>query len=231
MNVLAINCGSSSVKFGLFAAPAAEDRAAGVRRLAGGRIERLGADQAQLSFETDRGAPLDTTASVRDQTEGVRRIAEWLGATSLAVQAVGHRVVHGGPRFRAPTLLDDAVVAAIHELEALAPLHNGPSLAGIQGCRAAFGGELPMVAVFDTAFHASLPERAWRYAIPRELADRHGIRRFGFHGISYRAVLDRYCALTGRALSGATIVALHLGSGCSAAAIENGGSVDTSMGL
>ena len=231
MNVLAINCGSSSVKFGLFAAPAAEDRAAGVRRLAGGHIERLGTDQAQLSFEADRGAPLDTTASVRDQTEGVRRIAEWLGATSLAVQAVGHRVVHGGPRFRAPTLLDDAVVAAIHELEALAPLHNGPSLAGIRACRAAFGGELPMVAVFDTAFHASLPERAWRYAIPRELADRHGIRRFGFHGISYRAVLDRYCALTGRALSGATIVALHLGSGCSAAAIENGRSVDTSMGL
>src|SRR5258708_32637015 len=124
MNVLAINCGSSSVKFGLFAAPAAEDRAAGVRRLAGGRIERLGTDQAQLSFETDRGAPLDTTASVRDQTEGVQRIAEWLGATSLAVPAGGPRVGHGRPRFRAPTLLRGAVGPAVPELEALAPLHT-----------------------------------------------------------------------------------------------------------
>src|SRR5262249_59723484 len=111
------------------------------------------------------------------------------------------------------------VVAAIHELEGLAPLHNGPSLAGIQACRAAFGNGLPMVAVFDTAFHASLPERAWRYAIPRELADRHGVRRFGFHGISYRAVLGRYCPLTGARESAATLVALHLGNGASAVAI------------
>jgi len=229
MKVLAVNCGSSSIKFGLFDELPSGERDA--RRLAHGRIERLGTDQAQLAFEADRGAPLETTAAVRDHTEGVRRIAEWLGATGLRVQAAGHRVVHGGPKFRAPTVLDDSVVAAIHELEALAPLHNGPSLAGIQACRAAFGNALPMVAVFDTAFHASLPERAWRYAIPRELADRHGVRRFGFHGISYRAVLGRYCALTGRAESSATIVALHLGSGCSAAAIENGRSVDTSMGL
>jgi acetate kinase len=128
-------------------------------------------------------------------------------------------------------VLDDGVIAAIHELEALAPLHNGPSLAGISACRAALGGDVPMVAVFDTAFHASLPERAWRYAIPRELADRHGIRRFGFHGISYGAVLARYCALTSTPESQATIIALHLGSGCSAVAIANGRSVDTSMGL
>ncbi|PYN31017.1 MAG: acetate kinase [Candidatus Rokuibacteriota bacterium] len=231
MNVLAINCGSSSIKFGLFAAPASGGRAGVVRRQAGGRIERLGQDKAQLHFETDSGAPLDTAAAVPDHAEGVRRIAEWIRAIGLPVQAVGHRVVHGGPRFRTPTVLDDTVIAAIHGLETLAPLHNGPSLAGIRGCRAAFGGELPMVAVFDTAFHASLPERAWRYAIPRELADRHGIRRYGFHGISYRAALERYCALAGRPESRATIIALHLGSGCSAVAIENGRSVDTSMGL
>jgi acetate kinase len=231
MNVLAINCGSSSIKFALFDAAATGARPDGASRLAAGRIERLGTDKAELHFETDRGTPRDTTAAVSDQAEGVRQIAEWMSATRLAVQAVGHRVVHGGPRFRTPTVLDATVVAAIQELEALAPLHNGPSLAGIRACLGVFGGDVPMVAVFDTAFHASLPERAWRYAIPRELADRHGIRRFGFHGISYRAVLGRYCALTGRALSGATIVALHLGSGCSAAAIENGRSVDTSMGL
>src|SRR5262249_17774452 len=210
MNVLAINCGSSSIKFGLFDEPAPADRAGvgqarDARRLAHGRIERLGTDQAQLAFEADRGAPLHTSRAVRDHTEGVRRIAEWLGATGLGVQAVGHRVVHGGPKFRAPTVLDASVVAAVHELEALAPLHNGPSLAGIEACRAAFGSALPMVAVFDTAFHAALPERAWRYAIPRELADRHGIRRFGFHGISYRAVRARHCALTARPASAPTI--------------------------
>jgi acetate kinase len=230
MNVLAINCGSSSIKFGLFA-PASGERAGVVRRLAGGRIEKLGGEKTELHFETDGGAPLETTAAVPDHAEGVRRIAAWLDATRLAVQAVGHRVVHGGPRFRTPTVLDDGVIAAIHDLETLAPLHNGPSLAGIKACRAALGGAIPMVAVFDTAFHASLPERAWRYAIPRELADRHGLRRFGFHGISYRAVLERYCAFTGTAESHATIIALHLGSGCSAVAIEHGHSVDTSMGL
>jgi acetate kinase len=230
MNVLTINCGSSSIKFGLFA-PAGEERARPVSRLAGGRVEKLGSEQTELHFETDGGKRLETTAAVHDHTAGVQRIAEWLGTTHLAVHAVGHRVVHGGPRFRTPTVLDDGVIAAIHELEALAPLHNGPSLAGIKACRAALGGDVPMVAVFDTAFHASLPERAWRYAIPRELADRHGIRRFGFHGISYRAVLERYCALTGTPESQATIIALHLGSGCSAVAIANGRSVDTSMGL
>jgi len=229
VNVLAVNCGSSSIKFALFAGGA--QRAADLRRLAHGHIEQLGGDKAELRFEADAGAPLDTTAPVPDHAAGVRRLAEWLGKTGAPVEAVGHRVVHGGPRFRTPTVLDDGVIAAIHELEALAPLHNAPSLAGIQACRAAFGSRLPMVAVFDTAFHASLPERAWRYAIPRELADRHGIRRFGFHGISYRAVLARYCALTNQPESRATLVALHLGSGCSAVAIENGRSVDTSMGL
>jgi len=231
MNVLAINCGSSSIKCGVFETAGRTGGSGGARRLASGRIEKLGADKAQLRFEGGGGAPVDTTEALRDHAEAVRRIAEWIGAQRLAVDAVGHRVVHGGPRFVTPTVLADGVVAAIHELESLAPLHNAPSLAGIRACRAAFGRELPMVAVFDTAFHASLPERAWRYAIARELADRHGIRRFGFHGISYRAVLERYCALTGTRESAATLVALHLGNGSSAVAIENGRSVDTSMGL
>ena len=230
VNVLAINCGSSSIRWGIFAVSANGGRGRVVHRHAHGRIEQIG-DAAQVHVEADGAAPLDTTVPVPDHDAGVRRIAEWVGATRLSVEAVGHRVVHGGSRFRAPTVLDDAVIAAIHDLEALAPLHNGPSLAGIRACRAALGAGLPMVAVFDTAFHASLPERAWRYAIPRELAARHGIRRFGFHGISYRAVLDRYCAITGTPEAQATIVALHLGNGCSAAAIENGRSVDTSMGL
>jgi acetate kinase len=230
MNVLAINCGSSSIKWELFTAAVEEGRRSVVRRRARGRIERIGGE-ATLRFEADGAEPLDTTERVPDHDEGVRRIAAWLAAAQLSVEAAGHRVVHGGPRFRTPTVLDDAVLAAIHDLEALAPLHNGPSLAGIRASRTALGPSVPMVAVFDTAFHASLPERAWRYAIPRELATRHGIRRFGFHGISYQAVLDRYCAVTGTPAERATIVALHLGNGCSAVAIENGRSVDTSMGL
>jgi acetate kinase len=186
MNVLAINCGSSSIKWGVFAVGVDGGRGTVASRRAHGRIERIGG-AATLHFEVAGAEPLDTTAHVPDHDEGVRRIAEWVAATHVPVDAVGHRVVHGGSRFRAPTVLDDAVVAVIHDLETLAPLHNGPSLAGIRACRTALGPGFPMVAIFDTAFHASPPERARRYAIPHELAARHGIRRFGFHGISYRA--------------------------------------------
>jgi acetate kinase len=226
MNVLAINCGSSSIKWELFTAA----RDAVARRIARGGIERIGG-AATLHFEAVGAEAVDRKERIGAHDDGVRRITEWLAAQQLPVEAVGHRVVHGGSRFRAPTVVDDAVVEAIHELEVLAPLHNGPSLAGIRTARMAFGPDVPMVAIFDTAFHTSLPERAWRYAIPHELTTRHGIRRFGFHGISYRAVLDRYCAITATPEDQATIVALHLGNGCSAVAIENGRSVDTSMGL
>ena len=230
MNVLAINCGSSSIKWGIFTMRLDTERGALAQGRGRGRIERMGGE-ATLHFEATGGEMLDAKERVADHDAGVRRIAEWVAATQLPVDAVGHRVVHGGPHFGAPTVLDDAVLTAIHDLEALAPLHNGPSLAGIRACRRAFGPGFPMVAVFDTAFHASMPERAWRYAIPHELAARHGIRRFGFHGISYRAALHRYCAITAIPKERATIVALHLGNGCSAVAIENGRSVDTSMGL
>jgi acetate kinase len=226
MNVLAINCGSSSIKWGIFAVGVGADTSQRAR----GRIERLGGE-ATLRFEAGPGERLETTAHVADHGEGMGRIADWIAATRVPIEAVGHRVVHGGSRFRAPTLLDDAVVAAVHELEDLAPLHNHPSLAGIRASRRTLGAGVPMVAVFDTAFHAALPERAWRYAIPHDLSERHGIRRFGFHGISYRAVLERFCTITGTAEERATIVALHLGSGCSAAAIQNGRSLDTSMGF
>jgi acetate kinase len=140
-------------------------------------------------------------------------------------------VVHGGDRFTKPVLIDAGVLMDIERLEELAPLHNAPSLAGIRTARTALGAEVPMVAVFDTAFHASLPDHASRYAIPSDLARRHGIRRFGFHGLSYQSILLRYGRLTGRPPEDATVVALHLGGGCSAAAIRDGRSVDTSMGF
>jgi acetate kinase len=140
-------------------------------------------------------------------------------------------VVHGGDRFTKPVLIDAGVLMDIERLEELAPLHNAPSLAGIRTARTALGAEVPMVAVFDTAFHASLPDRASRYAIPSDLARRHGVRRFGFHGISYQSILLRYGRLTGTPPEAATVVALHLGNGCSAAAIRDGRSLDTSMGF
>ncbi len=224
MNVLAVNCGSSSVKFALVAADGADERV-----LARGAVERLGAG-ARLAFTRDGQPPVAAAAAVDDQAGAVARILAWLEAEPLPPpDAVGHRVVHGGPRLVAPTRLDDAVVAAIEALEPLAPLHNHPSLAGIRACRAAL--RAPMVAVFDTAFHATLPEHAARYAIPPDLADRHDVRRYGFHGISYAWATARYAVLAGVPPARATLVALHLGAGASAVAVRDGASVETSMGL
>jgi acetate kinase len=138
--------------------------------------------------------------------------------------------VHGGARFVESTLIDDGVMAAIEELETLAPLHNGPGLAGIRAARACLP-TTPMVAAFDTGYHATLPEHAHAYAIPHEVARRHGIRRYGFHGLSYRSVVARYAAITGRPVERSRLVVLHLGNGSSAAAIAGGRSQDTSMGL
>ena len=207
MNVLALNCGSSSVKFRLVAVEPGASPAAG----------------RALAERTEAVREGDHASAVQQALELARRAGP--------IEAVGHRVVHGGPRFTAPALIDDAVIDAIEALEVLAPLHNRPSLAGIRACRAALGAAIPMVAVFDTAFHAGLPEPAARYAIPWDLAERHGIRRFGFHGISYAWATARAATLLGRTVADLKLVVLHLGSGCSAAAIRGGASVDTSMGL
>ena len=228
MNVLALNCGSSSVKFRLLAVDPGTPAAA-ARALAGGAIERLG-PEARSTFERD-GRAEETHEPIVDHADAVGRVLGWLGKGHEDIDAVGHRVVHGGARFTAPTRIDDAVIEAVEGLEQLAPLHNRPSLAGIRACRAALKPAVPMVAVFDTAFHALLPERAAHYAIPWELARRHGIRRFGFHGISYAWAAARAAALLGRAADDVRLVVLHLGNGASAAAIRDGVSVDTSMGL
>jgi acetate kinase len=209
MNVLVLNCGSSSVKYQVLAV-AGPARPA---RLTAGEIQRVGE-----SGTGDHGA-------------AVRRVVDDVAALGLRVDAVGHRVVHGGARFTGPTRLTDALVADLDRLAALAPLHNTPAVAGMRAARAALGPAVPMVAVFDTAFHATLPAAAAGYALPESLAHRHGIRRYGFHGTSYRSVVGRYAELTGTPVEAASLVALHLGNGCSAAAIRDGRSVDTSMGF
>jgi acetate kinase len=234
--VLALNCGSSSLKFQVFARDPGTPPG-GTRRLARGLVGRLGSD-ATVTFQAEGRSAIRERVSVPDHEAAVRRVLGWLAAGgapeargAIRVDAVGHRVVHGGARFTEPVLIDTDVLDAIEALEALAPLHNAPSLEGIRAARGALGPDVPMVAAFDTAFHAGMPEHAYRYAIPHELAVKHGIRRSGFHGLAYRSVLARYAELAGIPRARATIVALHLGNGCSAAAIKDGRSIDTSMGL
>ena len=222
MIVLALNCGSSSIKFAAY-------ESTGLTLRARGLIERLGAE-AHARFEAPGAPALDERAAVPDHADGVRRLTTWLAAAGYRPGAVGHRVVHGGARFTASSRIDDDVIAAIEALEELAPLHNAPSLAGIRAARTALG-DVPMVAVFDTSFHAGLPPHAFTYALPYDLAARHGIRRYGFHGTSFRSVIAQYADLSGRSAEEARLIALHLGNGSSAAAIAGGRSVETSMGL
>ncbi|RAO47530.1 acetate/propionate family kinase [Micromonospora saelicesensis] len=201
--VLVLNCGSSSVKW---------RRYDGDRALDHGTVERIG---------EPGGGPAD-------HTEAVRQILDGLDLTGLA--AVGHRVVHGGRTFSAPVLVDDAVLAAIKNLVPLAPLHNPANLAGIEVARAALP-DVPQVAVFDTAFHHTLPEAAATYAIDRDTAERYDIRRYGFHGTSHAYVSRRTAELLGRPYEQVNTITLHLGNGASACAVANGRSVATSMGM
>ncbi|MGY3516881.1 acetate kinase [Micromonospora sp. PTRAS2] len=204
--VLVLNCGSSSVKYRLYA---------GDEVLAKGTVERVG---------EPGGGPADHETAVRE-------ILDRLGPDGLAgLTAVGHRVVHGGRRFTEPVLIDDAVFAAIEELVPLAPLHNPANLAGIRVAREALPG-VPQVAVFDTAFHHTLPEAAATYAIDRDTARRHDIRRYGFHGTSHAYVSRRTAELLGRPYDELNTITLHLGNGASACAVQGGRSVATSMGM
>ncbi len=241
MNILVLNCGSSSVKFRLMSGDA--DGAGAEHCLARGLVERIGG-QALLSFESlagdDAGAPRRERRAepVRDHREAVDVILRWLVAETHSpvarvadLHAVGHRVVHGGERFRAPVLIDADVIAGIEDCMDLAPLHNPANLRGIHAAGALLGPGVPQVAVFDTAFHATMPERCYLYGIPYPLYRRHKIRRYGFHGSSHQYLAERYAELTGTPREAVNIITLHLGNGCSACAIKAGRSFDTSMGF
>jgi acetate kinase len=226
-NVLALNCGSSSLKFQVLEV---EPSGAIAGRPARGAVSSLGAD-ARVRLEPAGEAAESSTESVPDHQAAADRVLGWVAERGLRVDAAAHRIVHGGPMHAASTLIDDRLVDALDAIVELAPLHNGPGVSVIRAARARLGDAVPMVAIFDTSFHAGLPDVAREYAIPRSLARRHGIRRYGFHGTSFRGVLEDYARLTGSPASAARIVALHLGSGCSAAAIAGGRSIDTSMGF
>lgn len=180
--------------------------------------------------DTDSGESLVSglIERVEDHAVAFRQMVQDLEASGITPQAVGHRVVHGGEKFSEPTLIDAAVIAAIEELIPLAPLHNPGNLAGIRGALAAFPG-LPQVAVFDTAFHQTMPASAYRYAIDRELSEKYGIRRYGFHGTSHSFVAKAAASFLGKETF--TGIVLHLGNGGSACAVKDGKSQNTSMGL
>ena len=239
MNVLVLNCGSSSVKFQLIATDLEQIAADTDRRLARGNIERLGGE-AIVTLEATGREPERSTATLRDTRAAVEFIIRWACAaeTGLAeigsvadIHAVGHRVVHGGERFTHSVLITDDVLRGIEDCIELAPLHNPTNIKGILAARDVFGSGLPAVAVFDTAFHQTLPEHAYLYALPYQLYRRHRIRRYGFHGTSHRYVAYRYRQLRGIARENTNVITLHLGNGCSIAAIRAGDSVDTSMGF
>ena len=238
MNVLVLNAGSSSVKFQLIGTDDATIAADAERRLARGQIERIGGE-AILTFAAADGPTVKTTAPIRDHAAAVEHIIAWLVSESSGVpigsvgdiDAVGHRVVHGGERFTHSTRVDDAVRHDLEELIELAPLHNPHNIRGINAAIGALGRDVPQVAVFDTAFHHSLPETAYIYAIPYQLYRRHRVRRYGFHGTSHRYVAYRYRKLTGTSRADTKIISIHLGNGASACAINHGNSVDTSMGF
>jgi acetate kinase len=209
--VLVLNAGSSSLKYQLVVPETAEVRAKGI-------IERIG----------EAGSP------IADHDAAVRAMEDELSASSVdldtvGLRAVGHRVVHGGPDFSHPTIIDDDVLDKIKDLIPLAPLHNPGAVSGIEAARAEF--DVPHVAIFDTAFFSTLPAAAATYAIPRDLAEKYRIRRYGFHGTSHQFVSRAAAELVGRDLGELNQIVLHLGNGCSASAVHRGVAVETSMGL
>lgn len=236
--VLVLNSGSSSVKYQLLDMHDTQSEGgSAASRLAVGLVERIGEETSRLTHTplATGGDKRETEGPIADHEAALKAVAAELSADGLGLDspqlaAIGHRVVHGGLKFTEPTLIDDAVLQEIERLVPVAPLHNPANITGIRTARA-LRPDLPQVAVFDTAFHTTMPEYAARYAIDVETADAHRIRRYGFHGTSHAYVSRRTAALLGKDPSEVNVIVLHLGNGASASAVAGGRCVDTSMGL
>lgn len=229
MNVLVINCGSSSLKFQLINAESEEVLAKGI-------CERIGID-GRLTYQPEGGEKEKSDKPMPTHTEAIQFVIEALTNPDTGVVgsldeigAVGHRVVHGGEKFASSVVIDEEVKKAIEECNELAPLHNPANLIGIDACEKLMPGT-PMVAVFDTAFHQTMPEKAYMYGLPYEYYEKYKVRRYGFHGTSHSFVSKRVAELVGKAYDETKTIVCHLGNGASICAVENGKSVDTSMGL
>lgn len=234
MNILVLNAGSSSLKFQLINTDEARIANDSDERLARGSIDRIGTESL-IRFEAG-DAKLNTAQPIRDFRAAVDFVLRWLINTDVApglsaIDAVGHRVVHGGERFTKSVLVSDDVLRDLEDTIDLAPLHNPHNLRAIAAVRELLGNNVPQAAVFDTAFHHTLPETAYLYAIPYSLYRRYRLRRYGFHGTSHRYIAYRYRKLTGVSREDTKLITLHLGNGCSACAIGGGDSIDTSMGM
>ncbi|MCC6396300.1 MAG: acetate kinase [Bacteroidetes bacterium] len=230
MNILVLNCGSSSVKYQLING---DER----KKLAGGVVDRIGMSGATLSNVRYDGDDIKITGEIVDHTVAIEYILAILLSRNHGVisdksdiHAVGHRVVHGGETFSGSVLITAEVIKTLQDNIELAPLHNPHNLRGISACEANLPGT-PQVGVFDTAFHQRMPKKAYLYGIPYALYSQYKIRRYGFHGTSHRYVADRAAEMLGRPLSELKLVTCHLGNGCSMAAVDKGISVDTTMGF
>lgn len=229
MNVLVINCGSSSLKFQLI-------NSESEKVLAKGLCERIGID-GSLTYQPEGGEKVKSDKAMPTHTEAIQFVIDALtdGQTGVVksldeIGAVGHRVVHGGEKFANSVVITDEVIKAIEECNDLAPLHNPANLIGIRACQELMPGT-PMVAVFDTAFHQTMPEKAYMYGLPYEYYEKYKVRRYGFHGTSHSFVSKRAAELAGKPYESLKTIVCHLGNGASICAVQNGKSVDTSMGL
>ena len=239
MNVLVLNAGSSSLKFQLIATDREHIQKGTDERICRGAVERIGGE-AIVTMETEKSERRKFTASLADLSAALEYLIRWIASeqsritqvrSAADIHAVGHRVVHGGERFAESAIITDEVLHGIEDCIDLAPLHNPNNVKCIQVARHILGPKVPQVAVFDTAFHHSLPEKAYLYALPYHLYRRHHIRRYGFHGTSHRYVAYRYRVIRNLTREQTHVITLHLGNGCSAAAIRGGYPVDTSMGM
>ena len=230
MNILVINCGSSSLKYQLINSDSEEV-------LAKGLCERIGIAGSAITHQPAGGEKVTTEVPMPDHTAAVKYVIEKLTDPEVGVVqsldeigAVGHRIVHGGEKFASSVIITDEVLKAVEECNDLAPLHNPANLIGINSCKELMK-DVPMVAVFDTAFHQTMPKKAYLYGLPMEYYEKYKVRRYGFHGTSHDFVSNRVAELLGKKREDLKIIVCHLGNGASVSAVKNGKCVDTSMGL
>ncbi len=230
MKVLVINCGSSSLKYQLIDSDTQEV-------LAKGLCERIGIEGSAIVHQPGSAPKVKTEADMPDHTAAVRLVLEKLTDASVGVigsldeiDAVGHRIVHGGEKFAGSVVITDEVIKEIEKCSDLAPLHNPANLIGIHSCREIMPG-VPMVGVFDTAFHPTMPKKAYLYGLPHEYYEQYQVRRYGFHGTSHDFVSERAAQILGKSRDDLKIIVCHLGNGASISAVDHGKSVDTSMGM
>ena len=230
MKVLVLNCGSSSIKYKLYDMN-------GQKELASGVIEKIGLPDSFLKFTLSDGSKQVITQEIKEHTAGIELILKTLTDTKYGaiksldqIDAVGHRVVHGGDKFCSSVVINQEVIDKIEECVDLAPLHNPANLKGIYDIQKILP-KVPQVAVFDTSFHQTMPPYAYIYALPYDYYEKYGVRRYGFHGTSHRYVAKRGCEFLGIDLENSRIITAHIGNGGSITAIKNGKSIDTSMGM